>query len=60
MEILRDHDSSPQAICKHARPGAPEESTVVFSMVCELESLRMWVAPGNPCETEYEEVGLSL
>jgi isopenicillin-N N-acyltransferase like protein len=60
MEILRDHDSSPQAICKHARPGAPEESTVVFSMVCELESLRMWVAPGNPCQTEYEEVELSL
>jgi len=60
MEILRDHDSSPQAICKHARPGAPEESTVVFSMVCELESLRMWVAPGNPCETEYEELVLSL
>jgi hypothetical protein len=60
MEILRDHDSSPQAICKHARPGAPEESTVVFSMVCELESLRMWVAPGNPCETEFEEVELSL
>jgi len=33
---------------------------VVFSMVCELESLRMWVAPGNPCETEFEEVELSL
>ena len=60
MEILRDHDSSPQAICKHARPGAPEESTVVFSMVCELESRRMWVAPGNPCETRYEEVEFSL
>jgi isopenicillin-N N-acyltransferase like protein len=60
MEILRDHDSSPQAICKHARPGAPEESAVVFSMICELESLRMWVAPGNPCNSEYEEVELSL
>lgn len=60
MEILRDHDSAPQAICKHARSGAPEDSTVVFSMVCELESLRMWVAPGNPCKTEYEEVELSL
>jgi hypothetical protein len=60
MALLRDHDSSPQAICKHARPGAPEESTVVFSMVCELESLRLWVAPGNPCVTEYEEVEFSL
>jgi hypothetical protein len=60
MEVLRDHDSSPQAICKHASPGADEESTVVFSMVCELESGRMWVAPGNPCEHSYEEIGLGL
>ena len=30
MEILRDHDSSPQAICKHARPGAPEVNGRLF------------------------------
>ena len=60
MEILRDHQSAPQAICKHAAAGAGEESTVVFSMVCELESRRMWVAPGNPCETPFEEVELGL
>jgi hypothetical protein len=29
-------------------------------MICELESQRMWVAPGNPCETEYEEIELPL
>jgi isopenicillin-N N-acyltransferase like protein len=58
MAILRDHDSSPQAICKHA--ASPEESTIIFSMVCELESRRMWVAPGCPCETHYEEVPVSL
>ena len=60
MDLLRDHGSSPQAICKHASPGAGEESTVVFSMVCELESGRMWVAPGNPCEHSYEEIDLEL
>jgi isopenicillin-N N-acyltransferase-like protein len=60
MEILSDHDSSPQAICKHPGPYDPQESTIVFSMVCELESQRMWVAPGNPCETEYEEIELPL
>jgi hypothetical protein len=58
MDLMADHESSPQAICKHAE--TPEESTIVFSMVCELESGRMWVAPGCPCETDYEEVGLSL
>lgn len=60
MDVLRDHDSSPQAICKHASPGAEQESMVVFSMVCELESRRMWVAHGNPCEHPYEEVELDL
>jgi hypothetical protein len=58
MELMADHESSPQAICKHA--DTPEESTIVFSMVCELESGRMWVAPGCPCETAYEEIALSL
>lgn len=60
MDVLRDHDSSPQAICKHATPGSPEETTVMFSMVCELESKRMWIAAGNPCEHPYEEVELGL
>jgi Acyl-coenzyme A:6-aminopenicillanic acid acyl-transferase len=58
MELMADHESSPQAICKHA--DTPAESTIVFSMVCELESGRMWVAPGCPCETDYEEIDLSL
>jgi isopenicillin-N N-acyltransferase like protein len=58
MKLLSDHESSPQAICKHA--DTPDESTIVFSMVCELESGRMWVAAGCPCETAYEEVALSL
>jgi hypothetical protein len=58
MGLLSDHESSPQAICKHA--DSPEESTIVFSMVCELESGRMWVATGCPCETDFEEVALSL
>ena len=59
MALLRDHASSPQAICEHGPPGDDEASVVLFSMVCELESGRLWVAPGNPCETPYEEVDLS-
>ena len=60
MDVLRDHGSSPQAICLHPDPAEGDEaSAVVFSMVAELEEGRMWVAPGNPCETEYEEIGLS-
>jgi isopenicillin-N N-acyltransferase-like protein len=60
MDILRDHGSAPQAICLHPNPEEGEEaSAVMFSMVAELEEGRMWVASGNPCETEYQEVDLA-
>jgi hypothetical protein len=58
MALLRDHASSPQAICEHGDPRDDEASVVLFSMVCELEQGRMWLASGNPCRTPYEEVDL--
>jgi isopenicillin-N N-acyltransferase-like protein len=60
MSILRDHGSSPQAICLHPNPDEGDEAdAVLFSMVADLEEGRMWVAPGNPCENEYEEIALT-
>jgi isopenicillin-N N-acyltransferase-like protein len=57
--ILRDHEGTPQSICLHPTEGEGEEaSAVLFSMVSDLENRRMWVAPGNPCTTPYEEVDL--
>jgi Acyl-coenzyme A:6-aminopenicillanic acid acyl-transferase len=50
MAILRDH------ACEPTPDG---DSVVVFSMVCQVESGRMWVAPGDPAETSYEEVNLA-
>jgi isopenicillin-N N-acyltransferase-like protein len=59
MEILRDHVGEPQAICLHPDPAEGDEATaVLFSMVCHLETRRMWVAVGNPCESPYEEIDL--
>ena len=40
-------------------PPADEASAIVFSMICDLDLGRMWVAPGSPCVTAYEEVDLS-
>jgi isopenicillin-N N-acyltransferase-like protein len=60
MELLRDHAGEPQAICHH--PDACDDddpSVVVFSFVAELESRRLWVAGGNPCEHPFEEVDLA-
>lgn len=60
MGIMRDHESSPQAICLHPDPSEGEEaSACMFSMVCDIDARKMWVAPGNPCENEYQEIDLS-
>lgn len=60
MALLADHGASPDPICLHPTPpDDPEASAVLFSMVCDVEAGRMWVAPGNPCSTPYEEVDLS-
>jgi hypothetical protein len=48
MAILAEHAPEPHG----------GDSVVVFSMVCEAESGRMWVSPGDPSETAYEEVDL--
>ena len=60
-EILADHGGDgPQAICEHgAEEPADEASAIVFSMICDLDLGRMWVAPGSPCVTAYEEVDLA-
>jgi hypothetical protein len=60
MDLLRDHGTSPQAICQHADPAEGDEAdAVLFSMVADLGAGRMWVAPGPPCRTGYEEVDLT-
>jgi isopenicillin-N N-acyltransferase-like protein len=60
MEILRDHDGAPHSICLHAAPDAGEQGqAVLFSMVCDVERGRMWVAPGYPCVTPFEEILLA-
>jgi isopenicillin-N N-acyltransferase like protein len=50
----------PQAICLHPEEEEGEEaSAVMFSMVADLDEGRMWVAAGNPCENDYEEIDLT-
>lgn len=60
MAFLSDHGGSPDAVCLHADPAeGGEGTTVLFSMVCDLEARRMWVAEGNPCTAPYEEIDLT-
>jgi isopenicillin-N N-acyltransferase-like protein len=60
MEVLADHKGAPNSICLHADPEQGDEaSSVLFSMVCDVEAGRMWVAVGNPCTEEFEEIDLT-
>jgi isopenicillin-N N-acyltransferase-like protein len=60
MAIMSDHASAPQAICQHADEAEGEEaSAVLFSVVCDVDARRMWVAPGNPCTAGYREVDVA-
>ncbi|MGH2595416.1 MAG: C45 family autoproteolytic acyltransferase/hydrolase [Actinomycetota bacterium] len=60
MDVMRDHDSAPQAICLHPDPDEGDEaSAVMFSMVADVGARRMWVTSGNPCESEYTEIDLT-
>ena len=36
-----------------------EGSAIQFSMVCDVEAGVMWLAPGQPCVTEFEELRLA-
>jgi acyl-CoA:6-aminopenicillanic acid acyl transferase len=60
MEVMADHEGQNQAICLHPKEDEGDEaSAVLFGMVCDVEAGRMWVSPGNPCVTPYEEIDLS-
>jgi len=60
MEIMRDHESSPQAFCLHPDHAEGEEaSAVMFSMVTDVAMKRMWVAAGDPCGSGYTEIDLT-
>ena len=59
--ILADHGSTPSTICLHPDPADGDDAeAVIFSMVCDLEAGRMWVAPGRPCEVPFQEFDLHV
>ncbi len=49
-EFLSDHVNFPEAICRH---GTGTKTT--FSIIINLNTLKMWLARGNPCEVKYNE-----
>lgn len=52
--FLRDHVNYPYSICRHG-----EKIKTTFSIIINLTTLKMLLAPGNPCEVEYSEYDFS-
>jgi len=58
---LSDHHGFPFAVCCHEdqRMAEPERSLTLASVTMDLQAKSMWLAPGNPCDTDYVELDYS-
>ena len=60
MRMLSDHGAEGQDICVHPDPALGEEASAIqFGMVCDVEAGVMWIAPGQPCSTPFQELTLA-
>ncbi len=58
--MLSDHAGYPYSICDHEDlkyPVAMRDATI-FSIVMDLTSDEIFLAAGNPCETEFEKISI--
>ena len=57
MRMLGDHGAEGQDICVHPDPALGEEASAIqFGMVCDVEAGVMWIAVGQPCSAEFQEL----
>jgi len=58
QRLFRDHFSHPHSICRHADPRAQgiKQWATLFSMVMDLDERTIYIAEGNPCQTEYYQL----
>ena len=58
QEVLRDHLNHPNSICRHPDERDPELEQVqtVASIIMNLTQKEVHLAPGPPCQNEYQTV----
>jgi isopenicillin-N N-acyltransferase-like protein len=61
-DVLADHENRPLAVCAHEDESAPwfDRWATVASALMSPSSREMWVAPGNPCTTEFTGITSSV
>jgi isopenicillin-N N-acyltransferase-like protein len=52
---LADHAEFPASICAHAEEDEPPPArwATLTSVIMDLNNRHVWVAPGNPCQSEF-------
>ena len=57
MSMLRDHVGYPCSICDHENMREPEaeRDATNFGVIMDLTENCMYLAPGNPCESEFKK-----
>ena len=60
MHMLRDHAGYPYSLCTHENPTDPVTTQYVtnFAIIMDLTEGCFYLAPGNPCESEFEKYGI--
>jgi len=60
LQCLLDHANYPLSVCMHGDPRKPEvrRSGTLATVFYDLETREIWLAVGNPCESEF--VGFSV
>jgi len=59
-KLLADHMNQPTSICRHVKPEEPDgvQMQTIASLIFELRKRSVWVAHGQPCQTNYYKVSL--
>jgi isopenicillin-N N-acyltransferase-like protein len=58
QQMLTDHANYPASVCNHpdAREHPQEQGATVASILMDLDTHRMWLADGLPCQMPYREL----
>ena len=57
-ELLADHETKPDSLCRHPELGAPDSKTV-FWCVADVTEGRITFGRGNPCDSQAQEYAFS-
>jgi isopenicillin-N N-acyltransferase-like protein len=58
QRLLSDHANHPLGVCAHPDVSmrTVEQSATIASVIMDLDTFDLWLADGNPCDTEFRRI----